>query len=716
MSTAASAETSVSPSAALAEASVRACAWPAAHVADALRSLATRSGVGLAADAPTRDDVARDDEGLRAIGLSLGLELDKVQSSWRGAHGLVSGGPILALLPGGDQLLLLPARPGRARLLTPQLTVVELPADDVRNVLRSPIVTETNALIDCDLDLLGVPTRRRSKAREFLLDERLGIRPAIVAWLVRPAGSRPVVSHLRELGLFASLRTLAVTLVAQYALGLLAWVCLAWGALSGRVDPGWLVAWGLALGSQVALRGVLLHATGNVALRGGAAVKRLLLLGALRGDLDSMRARGMGGIIGRTVESEAFESLALNGGIRLLVGTWELVLALVIASQGAGGAGLVVLGVVVLGLAVLLGRRYVRAKDAWTRARLSITGDLIERMVGHRTRLAQEAPANWHQGEDAALADYVQRSAVPDALECRLAVWPGRVFMAIGLVLIALAAGTDPDPLAVGIALAAVLLGSQALDSAANGVAALAGAIVARRVVHDLVAAARRPERIGAMLPASVPTTSDAVPKPLVLELSNVGFSYPGRPRPVLSDIDLDLREGDRLLLEGGSGSGKSTLAALMAGLRLPTRGLVLLKGLDPATWGELAWRRRAVAAPQFHDNRVIAGTFAFNLLLGRGGLPDPESLAEATALCEELGLGPLIARMPAGLMQQVGESGWQLSHGERSRLYLARALLQRADVVMLDESFGALDPDNLGRALACALRRAKTLVVIAHP
>ena len=75
-----------------------ALAWPASHVADALRALAAQSGIGLAADAPTRDDVARDDEGLRAIGLSLGLELDQVQSSWHGARNLVSGGPILACL------------------------------------------------------------------------------------------------------------------------------------------------------------------------------------------------------------------------------------------------------------------------------------------------------------------------------------------------------------------------------------------------------------------------------------------------------------------------------------------------------------------------------------------------------------------------------------------------------------------------------------------
>ena len=67
-------------------------------------------------------------------------------------------------------------------------------------------------------------------------------------------------------------------------------------------------------------------------------------------------------------------------------------------------------------------------------------------------------------------------------------------------------------------------------------------------------------------------------------------------------------------------------------------------------------------------------------------------------------------------LRLRIGETGWQLSHGERSRLYIARALLQGAEVVVLDESFAALDPETLERALRCVLRRARTLVVIAHP
>ena len=121
-------------------------------------------------------------------------------------------------------------------------------------------------------------------------------------------------------------------------------------------------------------------------------------------------------------------------------------------------------------------------------------------------------------------------------------------------------------------------------------------------------------------------------------------------------------------------------------------------------------------AAPQFHENHVLTGTFAFNLLMGREGVLDAEAMNEAEAICHELGFGELLSRMPAGMLQMVGESGWQLSHGERSRLYIARALLQGAELMVLDESFAALDPESLRSALTCVLNRAHSVIVIAHP
>lgn len=137
----------------------------------------------------------------------------------------------------------------------------------------------------------------------------------------------------------------------------------------------------------------------------------------------------------------------------------------------------------------------------------------------------------------------------------------------------------------------------------------------------------------------------------------------------------------------------------------------MLAGGLDRKTIGSTGWRRRVVSAPQFHENHVIAGTFAFNLLMGRSWPPTEQDLREAEELCRALGLGDLLDRMPAGLFQMVGETGWQLSHGERSRLFMARALLQGADLTILDESFGALDPETLGECLRCALTRVPALM-----
>lgn len=75
-----------------------------------------------------------------------------------------------------------------------------------------------------------------------------------------------------------------------------------------------------------------------------------------------------------------------------------------------------------------------------------------------------------------------------------------------------------------------------------------------------------------------------------------------------------------------------------------------------------------------------------------------------------------MLDRMPGGLHQMVGETSWQLSQGERSRVFLARALLQPAELVILDESFAALDPENLKQCLQCVFRRVKMLLVVAHP
>jgi ATP-binding cassette subfamily B protein len=168
-------------------------------------------------------------------------------------------------------------------------------------------------------------------------------------------------------------------------------------------------------------------------------------------------------------------------------------------------------------------------------------------------------------------------------------------------------------------------------------------------------------------------------------------------------------------VLRSPSGAGKSTLVSLLNGTRTPSSGLLLFGSLDRQSIGSEGWTRRITSAPQFNENHVFSETFAFNLLMGRRWPPVGADLDDAEAICRELGLDELLERMPGGLLQMVGENGWQLSHGERSRLFIARALLQNAELVILDESFAALDPENLRRSLQCSLSRAATLLVISH-
>ena len=103
----------------------------------------------------------------------------------------------------------------------------------------------------------------------------------------------------------------------------------------------------------------------------------------------------------------------------------------------------------------------------------------------------------------------------------------------------------------------------------------------------------------------------------------------------------------------------------------------------------------------------------AFNLLMGRGWPPEDEDLRDAWALCQRIGLGPVLDCMPSGLQEIVGDTGWQLSRGETSLVFLARSLLQRSDIVLLDESFGSLDPLTSQQALPLVVAEAPALVVI---
>ncbi len=102
-----------------------------------------------------------------------------------------------------------------------------------------------------------------------------------------------------------------------------------------------------------------------------------------------------------------------------------------------------------------------------------------------------------------------------------------------------------------------------------------------------------------------------------VIEATDIVYRYSDRAEPVLRGCSFRIVKGERVMLKGASGGGKSTVVSLLTGLRQPNSGHLLIDGHDRETFGSIAWRRQLAAAPQFHENHVLAGTFAFNPFLG---------------------------------------------------------------------------------------------------
>jgi ATP-binding cassette subfamily B protein len=596
------------------------------------------------------------------------------------------------------------------RLLATDLTKVRVSPATIRSALcadaEEPILSEIQEM----LDRAQIPRGKQARAHDAMLRERLRAKRIRGIWLLRLPPGANFWEQLRRARVPRRLIALASAHALQYALWILAWFIVGSNVLRGGTDRGWMLPWSLLLLTLVPLRVLITRLQGLTAIGAGAMLKQRLFFGSLRLDPDSLRHQGAGQLLGRVLESEAVEALALSGGFLALVALIEIIASMFVLAAGAGGLLHSVLLVLWFAIAAALAWSYFQRNRDWTNVRLAMTHDLVESMAGHRTRLAQLPTDQWHVGEDQALEEYLQSSQSMDRSTGRLTALLPRGWLIVGLVGLApasLRGGNSPARIA--IAVGGILLAYRAWRRLAAGAWQLAGAATAWQRTSVLFNAAARPDLPGSL---NVPEWSTASP---VVETRDLVFRYSDRVQPVLRGVNLQIAAGDQVVLEGASGGGKSTLVSILAGVREPSSGSVLINGLDRRILGAPEWTRRLAAAPQFHENHVLAETFAFNLFLGRPTVLGPADFEEARAICDELGLGGLLARMPAGMLQLVGETGWQLSHGERSRLYIARALLQNAELVVLDESFAALDPENLKRAVECVVKRSRSLLVIAH-
>ena len=196
------------------------------------------------------------------------------------------------------------------------------------------------------------------------------------------------------------------------------------------------------------------------------------------------------------------------------------------------------------------------------------------------------------------------------------------------------------------------------------------------------------------------------------LRFERVRFSYPGTERAVLDGVDLELAPGETVALVGATGSGKTSMALLVPRLYDVTGGRITLNRDDIRDLKLEALRRLVGVA--FEDPILFSASVRENLLLGW-----PDATDDELAVAIDTAQAGFVYDLPWGLETRVGEQGLTLSGGQRQRLALARAIVHRPEVLVLDDPLSALDVHTealVEEALTRVLRGVTALVVVHRP
>jgi len=189
----------------------------------------------------------------------------------------------------------------------------------------------------------------------------------------------------------------------------------------------------------------------------------------------------------------------------------------------------------------------------------------------------------------------------------------------------------------------------------------------------------------------------------------NVSFAY-RVDDPILTDLSFRIAPGEHVALVGPTGSGKTTVIRLLCRLYEPQRGRILLDGIDIRQLPIPTLRQRLGVVLQ--DTFLFSGNVADNLRLDA-----PITSEDLHQICAELGLEPLLRRLPDGLATELRERGGNLSSGERQLLSVARVAIRDPSVLVMDEATAFMDPSTeatLQRDLSRLLQQ-RTAIVIAH-
>ncbi len=541
--------------------------------------------------------------------------------------------------------------------------------------------------------------------------------PLTVGWLLE-SGVASATTAASVLDRPVALRAAAVVgcHLGQFAFWVMSWVVLGTIIVASGISERWLAVWVLCLAGMLVLKLATRWLSGALTLELGTRVKQGVLTALLNLSADDARRIGLGRMIATSVDANRLDMLAVNGAVTTVLGSLELlvlfVLLLLLPAPLLGS----LLALFVFGMC-WLAARFLRAHAAWHGANLDVTAVHTEEMVGHRARKTLLGMLSWYRAEDDALARYSAAAAKEDRVRLLFVLAP-RVWLVLGagLVILAgnLAAGFADVRLIAALGL--VLLGYASLQRATIGLTHLLAAVVSFRHLTDVLGLHRGPSASSpdSALESGVDPYASAAEAPKLVA-RDLEFCYPDAAAPVLAGASFAMAAKDRFVLEGPSGGGKSTLARVLSGRLEASHGSVLLGGLDVHVLGGDVWRRNVCYVPQFHNNHVLTETFLFNLLLGCSWPPTREDMLRVQQVLDAVGLMPLVERMPAGLMQMVGESGWRLSQGEQARLFVARGMLQAPRLLIVDEPLSALDTATAGEVLDALSALDCMLVLITH-
>lgn len=199
------------------------------------------------------------------------------------------------------------------------------------------------------------------------------------------------------------------------------------------------------------------------------------------------------------------------------------------------------------------------------------------------------------------------------------------------------------------------------------------------------------------------------------VEFRDVHFAYPARPDiKVLNGLSLDIRPGKFCALVGPSGAGKSTIISLVERLYKPESGSIIIDGVDVTKHQDVAFRDSIALVPQ--ESVLFEGSIKFNI--GLGARPDHEAtMEEIEEACKLANIHEVIMGLPDGYETLCGPNGNQFSGGQKQRLSIARALVRKPKLLILDESTSALDAES-EKLLQDGLEKAArgiTVIAIAH-